>query len=104
MAVSLKHRGAYSEIRAIVYLLDEGYEVFRNISQHGDTDLIIKDPDGNVRFIDVTSGSYYTKKDGTINVQACKQDMVGGKVDILVVMPDGKIIWKRNPKSKMGRE
>jgi len=35
-----KHRGAATELRAVLWLLDKGYEVFRNVSQHGAIDLI----------------------------------------------------------------
>jgi hypothetical protein len=35
-----KHKGAYSELTACAWLLRQGYEVFRNISQHGRADVI----------------------------------------------------------------
>ena len=36
----IKHKGTSSELKAAVFLLDQGYEVFRNISQHGPIDLV----------------------------------------------------------------
>jgi len=36
----LKHLGARSELIAATWLLDRGYEVFRNVSQHGAADLV----------------------------------------------------------------
>lgn len=35
-----KHRGAESEMIACAWLLANGYEVFRNVSQHGDVDIV----------------------------------------------------------------
>jgi hypothetical protein len=38
--VGRKHRGAYSEIIACAWLLESGYEVFRNMSSHGPIDIV----------------------------------------------------------------
>lgn len=38
--IDRKHRGARSELIASTYLLDQGYEVFRNVSSHGLGDLV----------------------------------------------------------------
>jgi len=35
-----KHRGAFSELKGCAWLLEQGYEVFRNVSQHGVIDLV----------------------------------------------------------------
>ncbi|HEY5411108.1 MAG TPA: hypothetical protein VIJ94_10325 [Caulobacteraceae bacterium] len=40
MAIPVKHKGAVSELLATAWLLDRGYEVFRNVSQHGPADLV----------------------------------------------------------------
>jgi Holliday junction resolvase len=50
-----KHRGARTELAACIYLLGEGYEVFRNISASGSADLIAWKGDEVLR-IDVKSG------------------------------------------------
>jgi hypothetical protein len=50
-----KHRTAQTELMACVFLLGEGYEVFRNISCHGAADLIACKGDVVLR-IDVKSG------------------------------------------------
>jgi hypothetical protein len=45
----LKHKGARSELVACAWLLCQGYEVFRNVSQHGLMDIIaIKDGEREV--------------------------------------------------------
>lgn len=35
-----KHRGSWSEIVASAWLLEQGYEVFKNVSSHGPIDLV----------------------------------------------------------------
>jgi len=35
-----KHRGAANELEAVLWLMNKGYEVFRNVSQHGSIDII----------------------------------------------------------------
>ena len=50
--VKAKHIGTNTELKAAAWLLEQGYEVFRNVSSHGEIDLVaIKD--GIVRKIDV---------------------------------------------------
>lgn len=49
-----KHKGAAAELIASAWLLGQGYEVFRNISQHGKVDIVVKKPESTeVEFIDV---------------------------------------------------
>lgn len=51
-----KHKGALYEILAVSWLLKQGYEVHRNISQHGTFDMIIYNPNTHRIFgVDVTS-------------------------------------------------
>lgn len=40
-----KHKGAFAELKAASWLLSEGYEVFRNVSQHGSVDIIALKPE-----------------------------------------------------------
>lgn len=54
MVAEKKHKGALAELRASAWLLDQGYEVFRNLSQHGAIDLIARRADtGEILLIDV---------------------------------------------------
>ena len=46
-----KHFGARNELIACTWLLEQGYEVFRNISQHGDIDIIAM-KDGETLYLD----------------------------------------------------
>lgn len=49
-----KHRGACSELIACSWLLEHGWEVFRNVSQHGDVDIVAMKGD-EILFLDVKS-------------------------------------------------
>jgi hypothetical protein len=54
----LKHRGAATELEAAVWLLNQGYEVFRNVSQHGPIDLIAIRADEKPLLLDVKTARY----------------------------------------------
>jgi Holliday junction resolvase-like predicted endonuclease len=49
-----KHRGTYNELRACAWLLNQGYEVYRNISSYGLID-IIAEKDNVIHKFDVKS-------------------------------------------------
>lgn len=55
-----KHAGAKNELIATVWLLQQGYEVFRNVSQHGDVDIIAT-KDSETLYIDVKASVYNVK-------------------------------------------
>lgn len=40
LPVAAKHRGAWAEMIACCWLLENGWEVYRNVSSHGKTDLV----------------------------------------------------------------
>jgi hypothetical protein len=52
-AASAKHIGAIGELKAVLWLLEQGYEVFRNVSPFGHVDVVAL-KDGQVTLIDVT--------------------------------------------------
>lgn len=54
--------GAFLEIRAQAWLLEQGYEVFNNVRQHGPIDLVAV-KNGETLFIDV-KGVMRTKRRG----------------------------------------
>ena len=49
-----KHKGSHSELLACAWLLNCGYEVFRNVSSHGLTDVVAM-KDGKFFTFDVKS-------------------------------------------------
>lgn len=66
MTIPVKHKGAISELTASAWLLSQGYEVFKNCSQHGCVDLVAY-KDGLFILVDVKSGHPYTNKAGIKN-------------------------------------
>jgi hypothetical protein len=49
-----KHKGSVGELTACIWLLKAGYEVFRNVSQHGEIDLVAI-RDGVIYLLDASS-------------------------------------------------
>jgi hypothetical protein len=73
-------------------LIEQGFEVFRNVSQHGDFDLVMRDPStGTLTPVDVTTGSYYVKRDGSkrLSFPGAKLNKPGR---ILVVVGE-EVLW-----------
>lgn len=57
--IDKKHKGALAELKVTSWLLEQGYEVFRNVSQHGVVDIISRNPiSGDIDLIDVKTKSY----------------------------------------------
>jgi Holliday junction resolvase len=74
-----KHKGARSELIACAWLLEQGYEVFRNISDRGIIDIIAIKGDEQLK-IDVKSkrhGSSLTKHQNAIGVMVLAVDANG---------------------------
>jgi hypothetical protein len=60
--------GAISELKAQTWLMEQGYEVFKNIKPSGPADLIAWDIKTDTLLkIDVKTVRVYIKKDGTKN-------------------------------------
>jgi Holliday junction resolvase-like predicted endonuclease len=89
-----KHLGAANELIATVWLLQQGYEVFRNVSQHGIADLIVL-KDGYTGLIDVKSCDY--RDDGSTGIRRLSKEQVDKGVWLLSVFPDGKCYLEKCP-------
>ena len=85
-----KHKGAHSELAASVWLLEQGFEVFRNVSPHGNTDLVAIKYDCILR-IDVKTAQSNTLKNGTV-VHYCSHKPAKG-VRILAALSNGDFVW-----------
>lgn len=64
--INRKHLGARNELMAVCWLLSAGWEVYRNVSQHGVADLVAT-REGEVRFIDVKANGNTRPTDDHIN-------------------------------------
>ena len=59
-----KHKGSLAELLACAWLLKQGYEVFRNVSQHGKADLIIWRGNGLPQLVEVRTAVIRPTRDG----------------------------------------
>ena len=94
--IDQKHKGAANELGATLWLLNQGYEVFRNVSQHGDTDLIALRYSRMIR-IDVKAASGRTLADGAIKFYPQAKQVAAG-VLLLLAYPDGRSPSRRRCK------
>lgn len=88
-----KHRGAFSELIACTWLLERGYEVFRNISQHGIADLVVF-RDGKILKIDVKTATREGSRP-SLNAAQAKENVAA-----LYVFPDGTCEIEYSPRIK----
>lgn len=93
-----KHRGTISELIGCKYLLEIGYEVFRNVSQHGLADVAAISPSGELVIFDIKTASVPTwinskgktmKGNPIIKSLSSEQEALGIKA--LYVLEDGSV-------------
>tara|TARA_R110000868_G_scaffold258480_1_gene516010 strand:- start:29 stop:415 length:387 start_codon:yes stop_codon:yes gene_type:complete len=94
-----KHRGAASELRATVWLLELGYEVFRNVSPFGAVDIVARHPEtGEMFFADVKTATYkkVSRIDGSVveYYSGPKNSNKPAHVRYLFVYNTGEISWE----------
>ena len=73
---SHSRKGDIAELKAVTFLLEKGYEVFRNYGCDGPVDIVAIDKENNVSLIDVKTlvGNYATKQ------RTSKQKKLGVKI------------------------
>ena len=97
-----KHVGAHNELLASVWLLKQGYEVFRNVSQHGLVDIVAM-KDGATVLFDVKQAAFTI--DGKKSQATLTAGQIALEVKVINVYPDATcfIDWFPQAKSKNGR-
>lgn len=84
--ISFGQRGTHNELVAMVWLMQQGYEVFRNSSPHGSVDVIgLKN--GQVELFDIKKASY--RHDGAIARPKFTQSQKSLGVKCICVFEDG---------------
>ncbi len=83
-----KHLGARNELTACTWLLNQGYEVFRNVSPFGDVDIIAM-RDGKTLLIDVKSAHYTVRGEVSPESNRLKASQVAAGVLRLNIYNDG---------------
>ena len=87
--VSENRTGDITEHRAVVWLLEQGYEVFRNECCSGPIDIITYNIETQeILKIDVKTGTSYINKDGTRNISCQKQTDTQKELDIKILRYD----------------
>ena len=84
-----------AEYYAVTWLWDNGYEVFKNCGCDGFIDLVVRDPKGNIKLIDVKSArrDYRTEDTYTSRTTRTKKQ-IKADVQYLLLMPDTrKLRW-----------
>ena len=73
---SHSRKGDIAELKAVTFLLEKGYEVFRNCGCDGPVDIVAIDKKNNISLIDVKTlvGNYATKQ------RTSKQKKLGVKI------------------------
>ena len=84
-------KGMHSEQIAILYLIEQGFFVFKNLHGLGPADLIAIDEQGRVEIYDVKSESYRkTWKPGTRIHRQLTQEQKRLKMKFIFVGKDGR--------------
>ena len=90
MRLSKLKKGMQSEQIAILYLIEKGFFVFKNLYGLGPADLIAIDESGKVEIYDVKSESYRkTWKPGTRICRKLTQEQKKLKMKFIFVERDG---------------
>lgn len=90
--------GAHNELLATVWLLKQGFEVFRNVSAHGPIDLIAMRHGSDVDerwLLDVKSTHY--RDDGSMGQSALTKEQHALGVKCMRVFPDGQCVIDESP-------
>ena len=81
--------GDVTEHKAVVWLLEQGYEVFRNECCSGPIDIIALNIETQeILKIDVKTGSIYIREDGTRRVNHSKLKELQIKLDVKLLSYD----------------
>lgn len=86
--------GAWAELVASEILLTLGFEVYRNLSQKGEHDLVILWPDSlECLPVDITLGTWALKPDGTKRLDSAASTKLASKKKacVLVVTTDREL-------------
>ena len=88
-----KHKGSCSELIAVIWFLNNGYDVFRNVSAHGKCD-IIAEKDSTITKVDVKTA---TNRNGNLFCAGQTKEQKKENIKILMVDPaNNKCAWRED--------
>lgn len=86
--------GTIHELKAIIFLLEKGYDVFKNVKSTGKADLIAWCPETlDIRLIDVKTVRPYRKADGTIKYTSSINKKHDGIYYLGYIPEEDRFIW-----------
>jgi Holliday junction resolvase len=83
-----KHTGARNEHLAIAHLLSEGYEVFKNVSQHGIIDVLAV-KGGQILRADIKG--VQARPDGSLRRGRLSSEQIAAEIISIAVHPDNSV-------------
>ena len=97
---SSNRKGDLAEYYAVTWLWDNGYEVFKNCGCDGFIDLIVRDPKGNIKLVDVKSAQKdYRQKNTWTSRRTRTTEQIKADVQYLLFMPETrKLRWVNHEK------
>ena len=95
---STNRKGDLAEFYAVTWLWDNGYEVFKNCGCDGFIDLVTRDPQGNIKLIDVkTARRDYRTEDSYTSRTTRTKKQIKADVQYLLFLPDTrKLRWEEH--------
>ena len=93
-------KGDLAEFYAVTWLWDNGYEVFKNCGCDGFIDLVVRDPKGNIKLVDVKSARKDNRKENLYTSRTTRtQEQIEADVQYLLFLPDTrKLRWVKHDK------
>ena len=97
---STNRKGDLAEYYAVTWLWDNGYEVFKNCGCDGFIDLVVRDPKGNIKLVDVKSARKDNRKENLYTSRTTRtQEQIEADVQYLLFLPDTrKLRWVKHDK------
>lgn len=93
-----RRSGDITEEKAVVWLWEQGYEVFKNSGSDGPIDIVAVDRDGKILLIDVKTGNPSYSKDTPVeSLYYAKRNAKQEKLGVQILMYyHGKFYWAPN--------
>jgi len=97
---STNRKGDLAEYYAVTWLWDNGYEVFKNCGCDGFIDLVVRDPQGNIKLIDVKSARKDNRGENLWTSRTTRTPaQIEADVQYLLFMPETrKLRWVNHDK------
>ena len=95
---STNRKGDLAEYYAVTWLWDNGYEVFKNCGCDGFIDLVVRDPQGDIKLVDVKSARKDYRKENYWTSRTTRTPaQIKANVQYLLFIPETrKLRWVKH--------